>query len=57
MSWTRRACACSASVPPPQDWKMSGTLPACMVVVSLVLKASFSRTVILMSTFGLSAMY
>ena len=36
---------------------MSGGLPPCMVVVSLDLKASFSSTVILMFTFGWSAMY
>src|SRR4051812_1662429 len=52
MSFTRLASACSLSVPPPQDWKMSGGLPACMLVVSLALNASFSRTVILIVTFG-----
>src|SRR4051794_23691607 len=57
MSCTRLASACSLSVPPPQDWKMSGGLPACMLVVSLALNASFSRTVILMVTFGWAFMY
>src|SRR3954451_5955203 len=36
---------------------MSGGLPACMLVVSLALNASFSRTVILMVTFGWAFMY
>src|SRR3954453_10342015 len=57
MSFTSPASACSLSVPPPQDWKMSGTLPPCMVVVSLDLKASFSSTVMLIFTFGCAAMY
>src|SRR3954462_10160452 len=57
MSFTRLASACSLSVPPPQDWKMSGGLPACMLVVSLALNASFSRTVILIVTFGWAFMY
>src|ERR1700704_1907057 len=57
MSLTRPASACSLSVPPPHDWKMSGGLPACMFVVSLALNASFSRTVILTLTLGWAAMY
>src|SRR3954454_8377448 len=57
MSLTSPASACSLSVPPPQDWKMSGTLPPCMVVVSLALKASFSSTVMWIFTFGCAAMY
>ena len=36
---------------------MSGTLPPCMVVVSLALKASFSSTVTLIFTFGCAASY
>ena len=51
-SFTSPASACSLSVPPPHDWKMSGTLPPCIVVVSLDLKASFSSTVMLIFTFG-----
>ena len=38
--------------PPPQLWKISGGVPPCMTVVNLVLKASFSRMVILMVTLG-----
>ena len=57
MSLTRPASACSLSVPPPHDWKTSGGLPACMLVVSLALNASFSRTVILIFTLGWAAMY
>src|SRR5215212_11978836 len=57
MSLIRPASACSLSVPPPHDWKMSGGLPACMFVVSLALNASFSRTVILILTLGWAAMY
>ncbi len=56
MSFSKPALACSTIVPPPQLWKMSGGLPDCMTVVSLVLKASFSSTVILMFTFGCAAM-
>ena len=41
--------------PPPQLWKTSGGSPDWMTVVILVLKASFSRTVISMVTFGCSA--
>src|SRR5512140_233523 len=36
---------------------MSGGVPPCMTVVSLVLKASFSSTVILIFTFGWAAVY
>src|SRR5262245_26487383 len=57
MSFTRLASACSFSVPPPQDWKMSGGFPACLLVVCLAMNASFSRTVILMVTFGWAFMY
>src|SRR3954451_20984668 len=57
MSFTSPASACSLSVPPPQDWKMSGTLPPCIVVVSLDLNASFSSTVMLILTFGWAVMY
>src|SRR3954465_8066096 len=57
MSFTRPASACSFRVPPPHDWKMSGTLPDCIVVVSLDLKASFSSTVMLILTFLWLAMY
>src|SRR5262245_37812955 len=36
-------CAtCSLSTPPPQDLYRSGGLPACMLVVSFFLNASFS---------------
>src|SRR5690242_9016007 len=57
MSWTSPASACSRSVPPPQDWKTSGTFPPCMVVVSLALNASFSSTVMWIFTLGCAAMY
>src|SRR3954447_16139332 len=57
MSFTSPASACSLSVPPPQDWKMSGTFPPCIDVVSLDLKASFSSTVMLIFTLGCAAMY
>ena len=56
MSFSRPASTCSFITPPPQLWKMSGASPDCITVVNLVLKASFSRTVISMLTFGWAAM-
>jgi len=56
MSLSMPASAWAAMIPPPHDWKRSGAWPDCMVVASLVLKASFSRTVMLILTFGLAAM-
>src|SRR5512147_1721566 len=43
--------------PPPQLWKISGGVPPCMTVVSLVLKASFSSIVMLILTLGCLAIY
>src|SRR3954454_7347574 len=52
MSWSLPASAWAAMVPPPHDWKRSGMSLPCMVVASLDLKASFSRTVMLILTLG-----
>src|SRR5687767_12538936 len=49
-SLTRPASTCCLSTPPPQEWKMSGGVPAWVTVVSFALKASFSNGVILIST-------
>ncbi len=57
MSLTRPAFCCSRSPPPPHDWNRSGGVPAWRSVVSLVLNASFSRTVMLTLTFGWAAVY
>jgi len=43
-------------VPPPHDWNRSGGVPDCIAVASFVLNASFSRTVMLIFTFGCAAM-
>ena len=54
MSWSRPASAWVAMVAPPHDWKRSGYASAG-VAASFVLKASFSRTVMLIFTLGLAA--
>ena len=54
MSFSAPASAWDAMIPPPHDWKRSGTCPAWIWVASFVLNASFSRTVILIVTFGWS---
>ncbi len=56
MSCTTPASTWSRSTPPPQDWNRSGTSPAWMLVCSAALYASFSITVMLIVTFGCSAM-
>src|SRR3954466_7866651 len=57
MSLSAPASACAAMIPPPHDWNRSGMSPAWIDVASLVLKASFSRTVTLIFTFGCAAVY
>src|SRR3954447_15890150 len=57
MSLSSPASACCAMPAPPQDWNRSGTSPDCSWVASLVLNASFSRTVMLILTFGCAAVY
>src|SRR3954454_24372392 len=57
MSLSAPASACAAMIPPPHDWNRSGMSPAWIDVASLVLKASFSRTVTLILTFGCAAVY
>ena len=56
MSLSNPASAWAAIVPPPHDWKRSGAWPDCIEVASLVLNASFSRTVMLILTLGCAAM-
>src|ERR1044071_8271315 len=51
------AAILSFITPPPQLWKISGGVPPCRTVANLVLKASFSRMVILILTFGWAAIY
>ncbi len=55
MSLSAPASACWAIVAPPQDWNRSGTSPPWIWVASLVLNASFSRTVMLIFTLGCAA--
>ena len=55
MSCRAPASAWAAIVPPPQDWNRSGAWPDWIEVASLVLNASFSRTVMLIVTFGWAA--
>src|SRR3954447_26964307 len=57
MSLSAPASACAAMIPPPHDWNRSGMSPAWIDVASLVLNASFSRTVMLIFTFGCAAVY
>src|SRR5512140_2505785 len=57
MSWSLLAATCSAMPPPPHDWKRSGMLFEARSALSLSLNAWFSRTVILMVTFGCAATY
>ena len=52
MSLSIPASAWAATIPPPHEWKRSGTSPDCIVVCSFDLNASFSRIVILIVTFG-----
>ena len=57
MSLSKPASTWAAMMPPPHDWKRSGTSPDCIDVASLVLNASFSRIVMLILTLGWAAVY
>ena len=56
MSCTAPALTWSSSTPPPHDWNRSGTSPAWMFVWIAGLNASLFITVMLIVTFGCSAM-
>ena len=55
MSLSRPASTCSAMPPPPHDWNRSGRCRPGARSASFGLNASFSRTVILIVTFGCAA--
>src|SRR5690242_17804425 len=57
MSLSKPAWAYCCKTPPPQLWKMSGGVPACIAVFNLVLNGSLAMTVILMFTSGCDCMY